>query len=128
MAAEPAPRDRLEPNDTNARLLLAIAASVLVLLAVAFGATLLFYKAEVPSRGAIVPARFPQPGLTGDDPRERQRLEAEQQERLHGYRWVDRSRGIASVPIDEAMHRIAAKGAQGYAPIVAAPPATGGSQ
>ena len=128
MAAEPTIRDRLEPDDTNARMLLTVAAAVLVLLAIAFGVTLWFYKAEVPNHGAIVPRQFPEPRLSGDDALERRRLEAEQNARLQGYKWVDRGSGIVSVPIDDAMRRIAAKGAQGYAPIVTAPPASGGGQ
>ena len=128
MATEPTTRDRLEPDSTNARLLLAVAGSVIALLVVAFGATLWFYEAEVPEHGAIIPAKFPAPGLSGDQALERRQLTAEQNALLQSYRWIDREHGIISVPIDDAMRRIAAKGAQGYAPIVTAPPATGGGQ
>jgi hypothetical protein len=37
----------------------------------------------------------------------RAQFEREKETRLHGYGWVDRSRGIAHIPIDEAMQRLA---------------------
>ena len=126
MAAERALPDRLEPDSTRPRLLLAIAGAVLTLLAVAFGATFWFYKAEVPARGPIVPRVFPAPQLLQDETDELHRVEAEQRARLNGYRWVDRAQGIVSIPIDQAMRMIAAKGADGYAPIVS--PSHGGGQ
>jgi hypothetical protein len=126
MAADRALPDRLEPDSTRPRLLLAIAGVVLALLVVAFGATFWFYTAEVPARGPIVPRTFPTPRLLQDETDELHRVEAEQRARLNGYRWVDRTQGIVSIPIGEAMRMIAAKGADGYAPIV--PPSQAGGQ
>jgi hypothetical protein len=45
------------------------------------------------------------------------RAQTEQRARLEGWRWVDRDKGLIAMPIEEAMHRIAAKGAAGYAPV-----------
>ena len=39
---------------------------------------------------------------------------------LSGYGWVDRSKGIARIPIDEAMRIIAARGDHAYDPLRAA--------
>jgi hypothetical protein len=126
MAADRALPDRLEPDSANPRRLLAIAGAVLMLLAVAFGATLWFYRTEVPPRGALVPKEFPSPRLIQDETTELHRVEAEQRARLKGYRWVDRDKGLIGIPIDEAMRMVAAKGANGYGPIDTAP--QGGSQ
>jgi hypothetical protein len=121
MAAERAYPDRLEPDSTNPRLLFAIAGAVLLLLAVAFGMVIWFYKTQVPERGAIVPKEFPSPRLIQDETDQLHRVQAEQRARLQGYRWVDRDKGLIAIPIGEAMRMIAAKGADGYAPIDTAP-------
>lgn len=126
MAADRSFPDRLEPDATNARLLLAIAGGVLLLLVLAFGMVLWFYSANVPERGAIVPRQFPSPQLIRDETDERLRAEGEQRARIESYRWVDRDKGVIAIPIGEAMRMIAAKGADGYAPIDTAP--QGGAQ
>lgn len=125
MAADRTVPDRLEPDSTRPRLLLAIAGAVLVLLVVAFSAVLWFYTAEVPARAPIVPRQFPAPQLLQNETDELHRVDSKQRARLTGYRWVDRAQGIVSIPIDAAMRIIAAKGADGYAPI-ATPPQQGG--
>src|SRR5579883_2955256 len=122
MDADRAFPDRLEPDSTNPRLVLATAGTVLLLLAIAFSVILWFYKVEVPPRTAIVPKEFPSPRLIQDETDELRRVDAEQRARLEGYRWVDRDKGLIGVPIDEAMRMIAAKGANGYGPIDTAPP------
>lgn len=120
MAADRLFPDRLEPDSTNARLVLVVAGAVLLLLAVGFGMVFWFYKAEVPPRDAIVPKQFPSPQLMQDETDELHRVETEQQARLQGYRWIDRDKGLIAIPIDEAMRMIAAKGANGYAPVATA--------
>jgi len=125
MAADRALPDRLEPDSTRPKLLLAIAGAALVLLAIAFGLVLWFYSAEVPAHGPTVPKVFPSPRLVQDETAWLHRAETEQQSRLQGYRWIDRAKGLIAIPIEEAMHRIAAKGAGGYAPIDAAPRESG---
>src|SRR5690349_22300920 len=121
MAADRVFPDRLEPDATNWKALLAIAGAVLLLLVVAFGMVLWFYKAAVPDRAALVPQHFPSPQLMQDETDELRRVNAEQRARLEGYRWVDRGKGLIAIPIGEAMHMIAAKGADGYAPVDTAP-------
>lgn len=126
MAADRTLPDRLEPDSTRPRLLLAIAGMVLVLLVIVCSAVLWFYTAEVPARTPIVPRKFPAPHLLQNETDELHRVESEQRARLSGYRWVDRAQGIVSIPIDEAMRMIAAKGANGYAPVTAPPAQEGG--
>jgi hypothetical protein len=50
-------------------------------------------------------------------------VQAAQEAQLHGYRWVDRARGVAAIPIDRAMALVAGElPARGEAP----PPAPAG--
>jgi hypothetical protein len=117
MAAERAYPDRLEPDSTHAKPLLAIAGAVLLLLATAFGLVFWFTSAQVPPHGPLVPQTFPSPRLIQDETDWLNRAQTEQRSRLEGWRWVDRDKGLIAMPIEEAMRRIAAKGADGYAPI-----------
>ena len=57
MGAEHVLPDRLEPDSTRPKLLLAIAGAVLLLLVIAFGLVLWFYTANVPAHGPTVPKR-----------------------------------------------------------------------
>lgn len=125
MAADPALPDRLEPDSTQPKLLLAIAGAVLLLLMIAFGVVSWFYTAEVPPHGPTVPKTFPSPRLIQDESEWLHRAQTEQQARLEGWRWIDRDKGLIAIPIGEAMQRIAAKGADGYAPVEAAPQESG---
>ena len=117
MAAERALPDRLEPDSTQPKLLLAVAGAVLLLLAIAFGVVLWFYTANVPPHGPTVPKTFPSPRLMQDESDWLNRTQTEQRARLQGWRWIDRDKGLISIPIDDAMRRIAARGADGYAPV-----------
>ena len=117
MAAERALPDRLEPDSTQPKLLLAVAGAVLLLLAIAFGVVLWFYTANVPPHGPTVPKTFPSRRLMQDESDWLNRAQAEQRARLQGWRWIDRDKGLIAIPIDEAMRRIAARGADGYAPV-----------
>jgi hypothetical protein len=117
MAADHALPDRLEPDSTEPKLLLGIAGAILLLLVIAFGLVLWFYIANVPAHGPTVPKMFPSPRLVQDETDWLNRAETEQRSRLQGYRWVDRDKGLIAVPIEDAMHRIAARGADGYAPV-----------
>jgi hypothetical protein len=47
-------------------------------------------------------------------PAELTRVRAEQQERLSGYRWIDRQHGVVAIPIDRAIDLVVAE--QGTAP------------
>ena len=117
MAAERALPDQLEPDSTQPKLLLAVAGAVLLLLAIAFGVVLWFYTANVPPHGPTVPKTFPSPRLMQDESDWLNRTQTEQRARLQGWRWIDRNKGLIAIPIDEAMRRIAVKGADGYAPV-----------
>ena len=56
-------------------------------------------------RQANQPLFFGEPGLG-------ERLNAEQERELTQYRWLDRSRGIVTLPIEQAMDRIAGESAR----------------
>ena len=57
---------------------------------------------------------FPAPALQKQPQADLKQFELEQRMALSGYGWVDRSKGLARIPIEEAMRIIAARGAHAY--------------
>lgn len=64
---------------------------------------------------------FPGPQLQPDPRRDWQRFHSEEMRRLTSYGWVDKARGVAHIPIAQAMRDIAARGIQGWPTTPAAP-------
>jgi hypothetical protein len=67
---------------------------------------------------------FPEPTLQKKPQDDLKQFEFEQRRALSGYGWVDRSKAIARIPIDEAMRIIASRGEHAYDPLE---PPTGAS-
>ncbi|MBE7248824.1 MAG: hypothetical protein INR63_28090, partial [Actinomycetospora chiangmaiensis] len=61
------------------------------------------------------PRDFPQPHLQRAPAADLDALLKDQKARLTGYAWVDRAHGIARMPIEEAMARLAATGDAAFA-------------
>ena len=90
-----------------------------------------YYRAQVQQPIFVPPAQFAKPQLQTNDVYDLAKLQAAQRRRLGEYAWIDRDKGIIAIPIDEAMKRIQARGADAYAPIQAIAPtnrAGGGKQ
>src|SRR6202012_1252902 len=82
--------------------------------------TVLFFYLRAGAPGAFRPAAesaFPTPALQIKPQDDLKRFEFEQSKALSGYAWVDRSKGIARIPIAEAMRIVAAHGDYAYDPL-----------
>jgi hypothetical protein len=83
------------------------------------GATLaglrLYYTLTVSLPLMRPPRTFPEPRLQRAPAGDLDAFLREQKARLTGYGWIDRDRGIARMPIDAAMARLAAEGDAGFA-------------
>ena len=75
-----------------------------ILLLVIFPSTIARHAALEP------PPSIPQPRLQIDEAADLAKLRAREEAALTRYGWVDRAQGIAHIPIDEAMRRVAARG------------------
>ena len=53
---------------------------------------------------------FPLPRLQPNTPLDMNRFYAEEMKRLHGTGWVDRTKGLIHIPIDDAMALVAERG------------------
>ena len=61
------------------------------------------------------PRDVPEPRLQRAPARDLDAFLREQKARLTGYAWIDREKGIARMPIEEAMRRLAVRGNAAYA-------------
>jgi hypothetical protein len=111
-----------DPKASSTVVIGVVGALVLVVIVIALQA--LYYRAEQ----AEVVRKVYQAA-----PEEWSRLRAEQEARLHAYRWVDKQKGVVAVPIDRAIELLV----RGEAPltpevpdqsgaVAPAPPAEGG--
>jgi len=55
-------------------------------------------------------AKFPEPRLETDEPREIRAFRVQEEQRLHSYGWVDQPAGVVRIPIDRAMDLLAQRG------------------
>lgn len=110
--AEPAlPPAQYEPTDVTFRFLAAGAGVVLVtILLCAVGVMWLYPTAVQDHRLTSTPPVYPAPRLQTDPAADLQRFTAQELLRLNSVGWLDKSRGIAHIPIDDAMRRVAAQG------------------
>jgi hypothetical protein len=101
--------------DVATRVVLAATAAFLCFVA----ATMigLFYYIQTDAPGALKEAaenRFPSPALQKTPQADLKKFELEQRIALEGYHWTDQSKGLARIPIVDAMKIVAARGDHAY--------------
>jgi hypothetical protein len=127
----PQAADRPEAPSVATRAVLFTATGLMASLGIALVVLHFFYRTQIHQELFVPPTPFAKPQLQTNDVKDLAKLQAEQRGRLGGYRWVDRDNGVIAIPIEEAMKRIVARGANAYAPIPAiapAPQSGGGKQ
>jgi hypothetical protein len=111
------PNDRPETPEVATRTVLFTSIGFLAFVAISLVLLHLYYSAQIRQAIFVPPTPFAKPRLQTNEAGDLARLQAEQRDRLSHFTWVDREKGIAIIPIDEAMKRIVARGADAYAPI-----------
>src|SRR5207248_5797139 len=110
---------RLVPEPPNVATGIVIVATAGFLAFVALSMAGLFVYLRSAAPGLLTRAvehHFPEPTLQKNPQEDLKRYEREQRTALSTYGWVDRSKGLARIPIEEAMRLIAAKGDHAYDP------------
>jgi len=106
-----------EPPSVATGIVIAATAGFLTFVALSMAGLFIYLRSAAP--GAVTRAveqRFPAPALQKNPQEDLKRYEREQRAALSTYGWVDRSKGLARIPIEEAMRIIAAKGEHAYDP------------
>ncbi|MEE7459776.1 hypothetical protein MPAR168_23200 [Methylorubrum populi] len=104
-----------EPPDIRLKPLLLTGLFIVVFTAVTIGGFRFYYLRQ--GLGPLVQeARtFPAPRLQQNPEADLAALLREQRAKLGGYAWIDREKGIARMPIEKAMRRLAERGNAAYA-------------
>ena len=106
-----------EPPEIATTRVLVATCGYLGFVAVAMVGMFFYVRADAPA--ALSPPderRFPAPSLQISPEHDLSRFLQEQQRDLDHYTWFDRSKGIATIPIDEAIKIVAARKDHGYDP------------
>jgi hypothetical protein len=121
------PNDRPEAPAVATRAVMFSAIGFLVFVGISLVVLHIYYSEEINQAVFVPPTPFAKPRLQTNDVDDLAKLQAGQRARLGGYAWVDREKGIISIPIEEAMKRIVARGTNAYAPIASITPAQQGA-
>ena len=107
-----------QPPDVATGIIIAAMGGFLGFVALTMVGAFLFMKTSAPDalRQAMA-HRFAEPTLQITPQDDLKRFELEQRMALSGFAWVDRSKGLVSIPIDEAMRIITSRGDHAYDPL-----------
>ena len=107
-----------QPPDVASGVVVIAVAGFLAFVALTMTGLFFYLRAGAP--GAFRPAAeraFSAPALQIKPQDDLKRFEVEQHKALSSYAWVNRSKGIALIPIAEAMRIVAARGDHAYDPL-----------
>lgn len=103
-----------EPSDWNVAPIAAVYAGVLVLLVISSVAMIVAYPGSLSDVSRSLRINPPGPRLQTDDAADLRRFRAGEERQLNDYYWVDRQKGVAHIPIAEAMKKLAGSGIDGF--------------
>lgn len=108
-------RPGTEPPGIALRPILLTGLFIVVFTAATLTGIRFYYRFQVPGPLVEAPKTFPAPRLQQNPEADLAALLKEQRGRLAGYAWVDREKGIARMPIEDAMRQLAGRGQAAYA-------------
>ena len=104
-----------EPGDITGRFILGAVGLVLsTLLVITVGVLIAFPLTHLDRTLATRLPSYPQPRLQPSPREDMQRFYAGEMQELNGTGWIDKSAGIAHIPIADAMRKIAHDGIPGW--------------
>jgi hypothetical protein len=108
-------RRRPQPPDVANGIVIAAAAGFLAFVLLSMTGVFFYLRSAVPGAfRATVEHPFPEPELQKNPQADLQDFERDQCKTLSRYGWVDRPKGIARIPIEQAMQIVAARGPHAY--------------
>jgi hypothetical protein len=107
-----------QPPDVATGIVIVAVAGFLGFVALSMTGLFFYLRSSVPDAfRKVIEHHFPEPALQKNPQDDLRRFEREQRAALSGYGWVDQSKGLVRIPIEEAMRIIAARGGQAYDPL-----------
>jgi hypothetical protein len=109
------PPTDFERSDMNVAAVALIAIATLLYVCLAPFILTGLYPGALSDVGRVLHIKPPAPVLQLDPPADFKDFRAKEKTQLESYGWIDRNRGIAHIPIDEAMQDVAARGIPDFA-------------
>src|SRR6185437_13481276 len=103
-----------EPTDWDGTPVAVVYVGILVLLVISCFAIVIAYPNSLTDVSRALRINPPGPRLQTSNDADLRRLRTEEDKRLNGYYWVDKQKGIAHIPIEEAMKKLARTGIAGF--------------
>lgn len=104
------PDTRAEATDAPSWLILLLGGLAVGLIALVVVALILVFPQATHDPRKTLSTPMPEPRLQTDPAGDLRRYRASMERTLHSYGWVDRQHGLARIPIEEAMRRVAERG------------------
>jgi hypothetical protein len=108
------PKTAFEPTDWDVAPVAMIYIGVLVLLVVSSFVIVIAYPNTLPDVSRSLLINPPGPRLQTNGEADLRRFRAEEERRLRGYYWIDKQKGVAHIPIGDAMQKLARSGIDGF--------------
>lgn len=108
------PEVAFEPSDWKPAPVAMVYVGVLILLVVSCFVLMAAYPNSLADVGRTLRMTPPGPLLQTDPQEELRRLRAEQNRQLNDYYWVDKSKGVVHIPIEQAMKNLVRTGIPGF--------------
>ena len=113
-AEEMGDRELPQAPEVATRIVLLTVFGFMAFAGLGMGGLFLYFRDLVPGPLKATERDYPEPTLQISPQGDLDRFGREQASALEGYAWVDRSRGLAHIPIAEAMRRVARRGERAY--------------
>jgi hypothetical protein len=104
------PAVAFEPGDWPLKPVAAIYVGLLVLIVISAFVLIAAYPTSLPDVDRKLTIAPPGPRLQTDAVGNLRHFRAEEEKRLNGYSWVDKSKGIVRIPIEQAMKKLVTTG------------------
>jgi hypothetical protein len=101
---------RFEHSDMNVALIAALAGGVLLYVIITPFILTRIYQPALSDVSRALNIKPPAPELQLNTAADFQKFREQKEQQLNSYGWVDRSKGIAHIPIAQAMQDVAARG------------------
>ena len=108
------PETAYEPSDWHVGAIGIVLAMILVIIAIAVAALFAGFPIAAFDVERRMTTAMPEPALQTDPAQDLAKLRAREDQRLNGYYWIDREKGILHIPIEEAMKQVVARGLDGF--------------
>ena len=108
------PSTAFEPSDWSLRAVAVVYVGAVILLVVCCLVLIVAYPASLRDVQRVLPIAPQGPLLQTDPQADLEAFRAKEDSRLNTYYWVDKSKGVVHIPIEQAMKQLAASGIPGF--------------